>query len=260
MSNQYSLVIYEIRATLRNTFEEIGLQDIENDEGLVLDQIRSAIANSKTEKFLHLNRRLLVNSHPESNDVDLIDCERSISAVLKYGFFGDISDIEDDTDNLVFQKDGSHTEYIPMFAGFYAKSEDHKSYLVLSTYGKSGIKTVLSNFLYSKIFKKFSNYTFRIVPFWPSEAKDAFYKSDVEAVTITSLKSFKDSSDYKLAEANQDYEVTTQYRKVKKSKKSYKRAKMKISKEIRDDVKNFTDDPDVLDVELTVSFLANKEK
>lgn len=142
-----------------------------------------------------------------------------------------------------------------MFAGLYIKSETQLPYLVLSTYGKAGIKTVLEAYLQKTVFSKFPDFVFQIRPFWPAGLREAYLKSDVNAVTITSYKKFKDSSDYKFVDSEEMYEVVTQIRKIKETKKGgYQRTSMNIDEKIRNDAAGFTSSDEVQNIELSVNF------
>jgi hypothetical protein len=215
--------------------------------------MRESLNGLLTTKFSLQSRRLLLSSNGSSPDT--LEDARCISGMVRYGFYGDISDIENDKDIVVFKKDGTHTEYVDMFAGLYIKSETQLPYLVLSTYGKAGIKTVLNAYLNKTVFSKFPEFVFQIRPFWPAGLRDAYLKSDVSAVTITSYKKFKDSSDYKFVDSEEMYEVVTQIRKIKETKKGgYQRTSMSIDEKLRNNAEGFTSSDEVQNIELSVNF------
>jgi len=253
MSN-YALVTYSLKIRRRRSSDLLIPNNVINGDGEVLSNVlRESLQGLLTTKFSLKSRRLLLSSN--NGSADIIEDDRCVSGMLRYGFYGDISDIENDKDVIVFKKDGTHTEYVDMFAGLYIKSESQLPYLVLSTYGKAGIKTVLLAYLQKTVFAKFPDFVFQLLPFWPAGLRDAYLKSDVNAVTITSYKKFKDSSDYKFVDSEETYEVVTQIRKIKETKKGgYQRTSMSIDEKMRKNAEDFTSSDEVQNVELSVMF------
>ena len=252
--SKYSLVTYSLNIRRRRQKGKQTPNNTVNEHGEILtDVLRDAFIYLHSKKFTCKTRRLLVKNN--KGNADLNEDKRCISAMLRYGFFGDVSDIENDKDIVVFKKDGTHTEYVEMFAGLYIKSDTQLPYIVLSTYGNAGIKTVFNAYLNSKVFSKFPEYVFEIRPFWPAGLREAYLKSDVNAVTITAYKKFRDSSEFKFVDSEDTYEVITQIRKIKETKKGgFQRTSMSIDESIRKNAKDFTGSDGVQNIELSVNF------
>lgn len=216
---EHRLVIYSLRVRRRdNRAEVLPANVIDAESGLQLVAVlEDELLNLHYSPLDLGSRKLKIWTEPNPPKDPLLNRNgRSTYGQCRYGYHGDVSEVEDKNDKVVFNKDGTHTEYVPMFFSFYVNSPNERGYLILQTTGKSGIKTVIEVFLRNRVFSKFKDYVFSVKPYWPPQLLEQYRKGKATYVELQSRKVASDVTDVKfLKEADGMYEVTTRIRPVK---------------------------------------------
>jgi len=216
--SEVSLVIYSLTIRKKRTRNNLKLSDVVSVDGLSFQQVlKNELMRLKRQTASFGDKRVRLNTSESGNS--LIEDGENLFGILKYGFHGDKSEIEDDDGELLFEKERNHTDFIQMFFSAFLDENRYENFLIFSTYKKAGIKTVFTNFLLSRVSPQFEDYTFRILPYWPEQLVDSYRKGKVEYVTFKSRKPLKDAADIRFDSAEGgEFEVITTIKRVKPKK------------------------------------------
>lgn len=246
-----SLVVYSLTIKKKRTVQKLKLDDVIGSDGdRFLDVLRMELGNLSLKARAYGDKRIRLN---EIDDVGLQSGDyNDVFGMLKYGFHGDKSEIEDDRGTLLFEKERNHTDFIQMFFAAMLDPDRVDNYLIFSTYKKAGIKTVFSKFIQEKVGSKFEEYTIQILPYWPRQMIDMYKTGNVEYVTFKSRKPLRDAADIRFdSEGDQEFEVITTIKKVR-PKKGERRARFGFNMRENIKIQDLTSDESVYSASIGV--------